>query len=78
MILGFVVVATGVTRIVVVFSTLAARPLTLPERYVPWWPCKAKRGVSRGKHRPRALQSLSEMLALRQQLLDIFHSYDRI
>jgi hypothetical protein len=31
MILWFVVVATGVARIIIIFGTQAARPLTLPE-----------------------------------------------
>jgi len=73
MILGFVVVATGVARIIVVFGIQATRPFTFPEGDIPRRPCEAKRWMSWGKHRPRTLQSLDEMLALRQQLLDIFH-----
>jgi hypothetical protein len=38
MILWFVVVATGVARIVIVFGIQATRPLTLPERQIPRWP----------------------------------------
>jgi hypothetical protein len=38
MILWFVVVATGVACIVIVFGTQATRPLPLPERQIPWWP----------------------------------------
>ena len=75
MILRFVVVATGVARIVVVFGIQATRPFTFPERDILRRSCEAKRWMSWGKHRPRTLQSLDEMLALRQQLLDIFHGW---
>jgi hypothetical protein len=64
MILWFVVVATGVARIVIVFGIQATCPLTLPERQIPWWPCKAKNRVPWREHRPRALQPLSEMLTI--------------
>jgi hypothetical protein len=78
MILWFVVVAAGVARIVIVLDIQATRPLTLPEGQIPWWPCVAKSGVPWREHRPRALQPLSEMLTLCQQLMDIFHSCDRV
>jgi hypothetical protein len=55
MILWFVVVATGVARIIIVFGIQAARPLTLPEGQFPWRPCKAKSGVIWRKHCPCAL-----------------------
>jgi hypothetical protein len=55
MILGFVVVATGVARIIVVFGAQATCPLTFPEGYIPRRSCKAKRWMSWGKHRPRTL-----------------------
>jgi hypothetical protein len=66
MILGFVVVATGVARIIVVFGAQATRPFTFPEGHIPRWSRKAERRVSWGKHRPRTLQSLNEMLAFAQ------------
>jgi len=72
-ILGFVVVATGVAPIIVIFGAQATCPFTFPEGDIPRRPCKTKRWMSWGKHRPRTLQSLGEMLALRQQFVDIFN-----
>ena len=40
MILWFVVVATGVAHIVVVFGVQATCPLTFPEGHIPRRPCK--------------------------------------
>lgn len=78
MILWFVVVATGVACIVIVFGIQATRPFTLPEGQISWWPRKAKNRVPWREYRPRALQPLNEMLTLGQQVLDIFHSCDRV
>jgi hypothetical protein len=73
MILRFVVVATGVAHIIVVFGVQATRPFTFPEGHIPRRSCETKRRVTWRKHRPRTMQSLNVMLALCQQLVDIFH-----
>jgi hypothetical protein len=54
-ILWFVVVATGVAQVIVVFGIQASGPLALPQGDFPRWPCKAKCGVSGREHSPRSL-----------------------
>jgi hypothetical protein len=55
MILWFVVIATGVARVIIVFGTKTARPLTLPEGQFAWRPCKAKSRVPWREYYPCAL-----------------------